>query len=56
MPQEWRIRITGKPRKEPNKDLLLQALVALVREQQRANAADQANRDYSESQKGVSRC
>lgn len=52
MRQEWQIRITGKQRKELDKDLLIQALIALGRQLQREAA--QINRDSEgESQKGA---
>ena len=53
MRQEWHIKLTGKQRKELDKDLLIQALIALGRQFQRETA--QANRDSAdESQKGAS--
>lgn len=51
MRQEWRIRITGKQREKLDKDLLIQALIALGRQLQREAA--RTNRDSDdESQKG----
>lgn len=52
MRQEWRIRITGKQRKGLDKDLLIQALIALGRQLQREAA--QTNRgSEDEPQEGV---
>ena len=38
MRQEWRIKVTGKRREELDKDLLIQALIALGRQFQREKA------------------
>ena len=52
MRQEWQIKITGKQRKEPDKELLIQALIALGRQLQREAA--QSNRgSEDEPQRGV---
>jgi hypothetical protein len=52
MRQEWHIKLTGKQRKELDKDLLIQALIALERQFQMETA--QTNRDSAdEPQKGV---
>ena len=42
MTQQWRIRITGKPRKEPDIALLVQAILALGRQMEREAAERQA--------------
>lgn len=56
MRQEWHIRITGKQRKEIDKDLLIQALIALSRQFQRETAIKQANSgSENEPQKGQER-
>lgn len=35
MSEQWRIRVSGKPRREPNISLLVQAMLALGNELQR---------------------
>lgn len=47
MGQEWRIKITGKQRRELDRDLLIQALIALGRQFQREAATN--NRDAQEA-------
>ncbi len=42
MTQQWRIRITGKPRKEPDLALLVQAVLTLGEQMQREAAERQA--------------
>jgi hypothetical protein len=46
MTQQWRIRIQGKPRKEPDKALVIRAVLALGEQMQReAQEREQAQVD-----------
>lgn len=51
MGQEWHIQLKGKQREKLDRQLLVQALIALQRQIQ-GEAAKQASDEKSESQKG----
>jgi hypothetical protein len=50
MSQQWRIRVSGQPKKKPNIDLLVQAVLALAEQMQQDAQARKAVPDDPPSQ------